>query len=955
MSPASKRGAGGNAASGGGGVVENVFEKGGGQFNFEMRRKASFSKLTGGVPRDIPGMYLGDETDPHADGGREKMWKLMETYISPDVHSIQRGIVNHVEYTLAKTRFNLDYEGCSRATGLSVRDRLIETFNDTNSFFHETDVKRCYYLSLEFLLGRAMQNALVNLDIEANYKSALADMGYNLEQLYECEPDPALGNGGLGRLAACFLDSMATLNLPCWGYGIRYTYGIFEQKIINGRQLEHPDYWLVHSNPWEIERTDCTYAVRFYGHVKEYQDDGGCKRYKWVEGEIVQAMAFDNPIPGFDTYNTINLRLWKACPGKEFDFHLFNVGQYLEAVRERQNAEYISAVLYPNDNTDEGKELRLKQQYFFVCATIQDVLRRFKRKPGRDWGELPQKMSLQLNDTHPTIAIPEFMRILIDVEGLEWDYAWSLTKQCFNYTNHTVLPEALEKWSAGLIELLLPRHLLIINEINFKFINEVRSVCGDQWDKITKMSIYEEGDDKRIRMANLAVIGCHKVNGVAAIHSDLVKKDLFPEFCELYALKGEKDKFVNMTNGVTPRRWLYCANRGLSDLISRRLGSDSWLKELDMLAGLGNHMDDPELQREWAEVKRQNKIKLANWVETRCDVKLDVDTMLFDIQVKRIHEYKRQLMNCLHIIYRYMCLRKMSPEQRAEQQPRACLIGGKAAPGYLVAKTIIKLCGNISQVVNNDVDTNKYLKVVFLPNYNVSNAQIIIPASDLSQHISTAGTEASGTSNMKFVMNGGLIIGTLDGANVEIREEGGNDTMFLFGAREDEVANIKEQARNGSYPIDSRLSEVFQYVRGGNLMCGDAVAQAEFVEVIDQLCNNGSGYCGDNYIVNYDFASYCDAQDLVDKTYKNKSEWWKLSIKAASAMGKFSSDRTIREYASFIWNIQPCERPAPSQEGSVARMRSFANYDPNKGPPAEAAVSGGGGNKDDAKKTSGTK
>eukprot|EP00921_Rhytidocystis_pertsovi_P013357 GHVQ01021589.1.p1 GENE.GHVQ01021589.1~~GHVQ01021589.1.p1 ORF type:complete len:932 (+),score=117.03 GHVQ01021589.1:256-3051(+) len=912
-------------------IVENVFAAGGEEHHFEMRRKASFSKLTGGVPRDIPGMYGSDSSDPHADNSCDKMWKLMETYISPDVHSIQRGIVNHVEYTLAKTRFNLDYDGCSLATALSVRDRLIETFNDTNAFFHETDVKRCYYLSLEFLLGRAMQNALVNLDIEDNYKKALQDLGFTLEALYEAEPDPALGNGGLGRLAACFLDSMATLNLPCWGYGIRYTYGIFEQKIINGRQLEHPDYWLVHVNPWEIERADCTYAVRYYGNVKEYHDpESNKKRFKWVGGEIVQAMAYDNPIPGFDTYNTINLRLWKACPGKEFDFHLFNVGQYLEAVRERQSAEYISAVLYPNDNTDEGKELRLKQQYFFVCATIQDVLRRFKKKPGRDWAELPQKMQLQLNDTHPTIAIPEFMRILIDVEGLEWEFAWNLTRQCFNYTNHTVLPEALEKWSAALIEKLLPRHLLIINEINHLFINEVRVKWGDQWEKISKMSIYEEGDDKRIRMANLAVIGCKKVNGVAAIHSDLVKKDLFPEFVSYYEACGDKNKFVNMTNGVTPRRWIHCANRPLSNLISQWLGSDSWLKELDMLAGLANHLDNPELHKEWAQVKRENKLRLAAWVEKRCDVKLDVDTMLFDIQVKRIHEYKRQLMNCLYIIHRYMTIRKMSPGDRAKVQPRACMLGGKAAPGYATAKTIIKLCGNISQVMNNDPDTNKYLKVVFLPNYNVSNAQVIIPASDLSQHISTAGTEASGTSNMKFVMNGGLIIGTLDGANVEIVQEGGDDTMFLFGAKEHEVAGIKERGRHGDYPMDSRLQEVFAFIRGGNLMCGDNQAQSEFLAIVDQLCNNGHGYLGDNYILAHDFATYCDAQALVDKTYQNPTLWWKLSIKAASSMGKFSSDRTIRQYAETIWNIEPCERPAPSE--GVHRMRSFANYDPNKNP-----------------------
>ncbi|PHJ22103.1 glycogen phosphorylase family [Cystoisospora suis] len=861
---------------------DNVFANDS-SYHWEMRRKASFSKLTGAVPRAIPGMY-NDEQDPHADSKKEKLWKLMETYISSDIHSIQRSVVNHVEYTCAKTRFNCDPESCYRAAAFSVRDRLIETLNDTNAYFHETDCKRAYYLSLEFLLGR-------------------------------------------GRLAACFLDSMATVNLPCWGYGIRYTYGIFEQKIVNGRQVEYPDYWLTMSNPWEIERPDCTYAVRFYGAVKEYRDPkSGKMRSKWVEGEIVQAMAYDNPIPGFDTYNTINLRLWKACPSKEFDFHLFNVGRYLESVRERQRAESISAVLYPNDNTVEGKELRLKQQYFFVCATIQDVMRRFKKVPNRDWKELPSKIQLQLNDTHPTIAIPEMMRILLDIEGLDWDYAWGLTKQIFNYTNHTVLPEALEKWSADLIARLLPRHLLIINEINFRFLNEVRGVFGDDWNKVGKMSIYEEGEDKRIRMANLAVIGSAHVNGVAAIHSELVKKDLFPEFVEFYSRQGI-NKFTNVTNGVTPRRWIYCSNRGLADLFSNWLGSDSWLKELDMVAGLQNHIDDPQLRKEWRAVKRENKLRLAAWVEQRCGVKLDVDKMLFDIQVKRIHEYKRQLLNCLYALHRYLTIKKMSPQDRQNLVPRATMIGGKAAPGYYTAKNIIKLVNNIGQVVNNDPDVSPYLKVIFLPNYNVSNAQVIIPASDLSQHISTAGTEASGTSNMKFVMNGGLILGTLDGANIEIREECGDDTMFIFGAKEHEVARIREQARNGNYPIDGRLREVFDFIRSGKLACGDAQAHSDFVAIVEQLCNNGYGQNGDFYLLLHDFSDYCRAQQVVDETYKNVEKWTTLSIKAASSMGKFSTDRCMREYAKDIWMIDSYERPPPDE---FQRMRSFANDNTNK-------------------------
>eukprot|EP00920_Eleutheroschizon_duboscqi_P027811 GHVT01068097.1.p1 GENE.GHVT01068097.1~~GHVT01068097.1.p1 ORF type:complete len:726 (+),score=152.63 GHVT01068097.1:224-2401(+) len=617
-----------------------------------------------------------------------------------------------------------------------------------------------------------------------------------------------------------------------------------------------------------------------------------------------------------------------VCPGKEFDFHLFNVGKYLEAVRERQQAEAISAVLYPNDNTDEGKELRLKQQYFFVCATIQDVLRRFKKRPQRDWATLPEKMQIQLNDTHPTIAIPELMRILIDVEQVDWDLAWEVTKKCFNYTNHTVLPEALEKWSAGLIERLLPRHLLLINDINFRFLNEVRTVFPNDEQKIMRMSIYEEGTEKRIRMANLAVIGSKHVNGVAAIHTELVKKDLFPEYVEYYQRLGVTTKFLNVTNGVTPRRWIHCANRPLSDLISRWLGSDSWLKELDMLAGLVNHKDDAQLQEEWAAMKRICKVRLAEWILTRCEVELDVDNMLFDIQVKRIHEYKRQLLNCLYIIHRYLAIKKMNKEEKTHVTPRACLLGGKAAPGYFVAKSIIKLCTSIAAVVNADPDIGNLLKVIFLPNYNVSNAQVIIPASDISQHISTAGTEASGTSNMKFVMNGGLILGTLDGANIEIREEGGPETMFVFGAREHEVAGVREKARNGQYPVDPRLTEVFDFIRGGSLAQGESRVHGEFCEMVDRLLANGDGCNGDFYLVCHDFPDYCRAQAEVDETFKDRKKWISLCVTATSAMGKFSTDRSIRDYARNIWELEPCERPAPD-EGAVVRMRSFANYDPN--------------------------
>ncbi|KAK6588034.1 glycogen phosphorylase 1 [Cryptosporidium xiaoi] len=876
-------------------------------YNFEMRRKASFSKLTGAVPRGMTGMYL-DDFDPTADKRREKLWHLMESYLPTDIESIQRSIVNHVEYTLARTRFNFDDNAAYRATAYSIRDRLIENLNDTNEYFNEKDCKRCYYLSLEFLLGRAMQNALVNLDIEENYRKSLFDLGYNLEALYDNEHDAALGNGGLGRLAACFLDSLATKNYAGWGYGIRYTYGIFEQKIVQGRQFEHPDYWLVQSNPWEIERQDVTYGVRFYGTVREFEEHGR-KKYRWVDGEVIQAVAYDNPIPGFDTYNCINLRLWKATPSKEFDFNAFNEGKYVDAVCARQRAEYITSVLYPNDNTEQGKELRLKQQYFFVCATIQDILRRFKKSGKVNWSDLPNKVSCQLNDTHPTIAVAEMMRILVDVEELDWDLAWNVTSQCFNYTNHTVLPEALEKWSSNLFNKLLPRHLMIINEINHRFLCDVRSVLGDgPW--ISKMSIYEEGWDKKIRMANLAVVGCRKVNGVAVIHSEIVKKDLFADFVEYYRKKGITDKFINVTNGVTPRRWVNCANPKLSHLISSWLGSDSWLTNFDMIRSLQNNIDDKNLQKEWDEVKQSNKERLAKWVEINTGYKVNT-SMLFDIQVKRIHEYKRQLLNIFYIIHRYLTLKHISHEERKKFVPRCCFFGGKAAPGYAVAKTAIKMMNNLSVIINNDPDTKDYLMCIFLPNYNVSNAQIIIPASDISQHISTAGTEASGTSNMKFVMNGGLILGTLDGANVEIREECGNDTMFIFGALEHEVENIRNRARSGNYPIDQRLHDVFNFIRTGGIMLGDGKAQGEFCDIVDRICNNGDGHIGDFYLLCHDFPLYCEAQSRVDQSYRDKTTWVKTCIKAASSMGKFSTDRTIEEYANAIWGLEQCERPAP--------------------------------------------
>ena len=878
-----------------------------------MKRKTSFSLLTpdegGSASRYMPETY-----DPKAgDSTKNKLWELMASYLRNDAPSIQRSFVNHVEYTLACTRFRFGSEEAYRAAAYSVRDRLIESFNDTNEWFAEQDPKRGYYMSLEFLVGRIFQNALVNMEIEGQFKAALGELGVALEELYEKEHDPALGNGGLGRLAACFLDSMATLNLPCWGYGLRYTYGIFEQRIVDGRQYEIPDFWLSNYNPWEIVRPDVTYGVRFYGSCTQLEGD----KFSWSGGEVVCAVAYDNLVPGYGTLNCINLRLWKSEPSKEFDLQAFNAGKYQDACFERQGAENLTAVLYPNDNTEEGKELRLKQQYFFVCATLQDVLRRFKKKADRKWEELPDKMTVQLNDTHPSLAIPEMMRLLVDFEGLEWHFAWSLVTKVFNYTNHTVLPEALEKWPADMVGRVLPRHLIILNKINQTFLDRVAARWG--WDSpaIRRMSIYQEGERKMIQMANLCVIGSNKVNGVAAIHTEIVKKDLFPDYNTWFGETGDPKKFLNMTNGVTPRRWIHCANRELSDLLTSWLGGDDWLTNLSEISRLSGLKNTPQFQDLWAAVKFDNKKKLSAWVQKTCGITLDPDS-LFDIQVKRIHEYKRQILNAFYIIHRYMTIKAMTAEQRKSVQSRSFLIGGKAAPGYYRAKTIIKLFNNIAATVNADPDTNAFLKVAFLPNYNVSNAQVIIPAADITQQISTAGTEASGTGNMKFVMNGGLIVGTMDGANVEIREEGGDDTMFIFGALECDVDGIRAKARNGDYPIDSRLMKVFQTIRAGSFSRDDSVAHKEFCEIIDIITNNGNGVCGDHYIICADFPSYVEAQEKVDATFKNKKLWWSLSIQAASGMGKFSTDRTIMEYSSQIWGLTPCARSAPSMRSSVS-------------------------------------
>lgn len=824
--------------------------------------------------------------------------KLSKGYLQNDSESVTVSIAQHAEYTLARTPFNVDDASLYRATAHAVRDRLIEQWNDTQQYWTEQDPKRVYYLSLEFLIGRCLQNHLINLDLQSSFAEAIKAYGMHLETIADCERDPALGNGGLGRLAACFLDSMATLNYPAWGYGIRYQYGMFEQRILeDGSQGEFPDFWLTHGNPWEIERLDVTYPVRFYGNVVVDDNTG---RKKWVGGEVVQAVAYDMPIPGYDTFNVGNLRLWASKPSHEFDLGAFNQGNYMEAIASRQRAEQISSVLYPNDNSLQGKELRLKQQYFFVCATLRDIIRRFRKVP-RVWSELPDKVAVQLNDTHPAIGIAELMRVLVDEEGLPWDEAWHITNKVYSYTNHTVLPEALEKWSVGLISHLLPRHMEIIFEINHHHLQAIQTQYPGDLGKLQRMSLIEEGDDKKVRMANLAVQGSHAVNGVAAIHSELIKTGIFKDFYEV-----TPEKFQNKTNGVTPRRWVLSCNPTLATLITKWIETSDWVTNMDDLKSLRDFANNPEVQAEWALSKKHNKERLAAYI--RGSLGIDVDTRaLFDIQVKRIHEYKRQLLNILYVVHRYLNLKAMNPQQRLASVPRVTIFGGKAAPGYYRAKQIIKLINQVSHVINSDPVTSSLFKVVFIPNYNVTNAEIIIPASELSQHISTAGMEASGTSNMKFAMNGCLIIGTWDGANVEIAEEIGEENMFMFGIKADKVDEVRHQVQSRNFPLPESLREVLHCIR--NWTFGNP---EPYMSILDMF-ENGT----DHFILTADWDEYLEAQTRVDAKYADKVSWLRSSILSTAGSGFFSSDNTIHKYAEEIWHIKPCARPIADAAAST--------------------------------------
>ncbi|KAI9894118.1 MAG: Non-essential glycogen phosphorylase [Vezdaea aestivalis] len=801
----------------------------------------------------------------------------------------EKETVRHIETTLARSIFNCDELAAYSGASLAFRDRLVIEWNKTQQRQTFADPKRVYYLSLEFLMGRALDNAMLNVGLKDIAREGMSDLGFRIEDVISQEHDAALGNGGLGRLAACFLDSMASMNYPAWGYGLRYRYGIFKQEIVDGYQVEVPDYWL-DFNPWEFPRNDVNVDIQFFGHVRKYQDDSGKQVTSWEGGEIVQAVAYDVPIPGYGTSTTNNLRLWssKAASG-EFDFQKFNSGEYEASVGDQQRAETISAVLYPNDNLERGKELRLKQQYFWVAASLFDIVRRFK-KSKRAWVEFSDQVAIQLNDTHPTLAIVELQRILIDLEGLEWDEAWTIVTKTFGYSNHTVLPEALEKWSVPLFQNLLPRHLQIIYEINLFFLQLVERKFPKEREILSRVSIIEEAQPKMVRMAYLAIIGSHKVNGVAELHSDLIKTTIFKDFVKIFG----PDKFTNVTNGITPRRWLHQANPRLSDLIASKLGGYDFLNDLTKLNKLEAFVDDAAFKKEWQEIKHANKVRLAQHIQKTTGVSVN-PTALFDIQVKRMHEYKRQQLNIFGVIHRYITIKAMTAEERKKLAPRVSIFGGKAAPGYWMAKTIIHLINSVGALVNKDPDVGDLLKVIFLEDYNVSKAEIICPASDLSEHISTAGTEASGTSNMKFVLNGGLIIGTCDGANIEITREIGENNIFLFGNLAEDVEDLRHQHNYGKHEVDPSLQKVFKAITDG--MFGDAGAFSAIVSaVVDH---------GDYYLVSDDFHSYLQTHDLVDEAFKNPSEWASKTITSVARMGFFSSDRCISEYGEEIWNVEP--------------------------------------------------
>ena len=804
-----------------------------------------------------------------------------------ELESMTDDLRRHFEVTLGRDEVSESHYYLYNALALTLRDRLTQRWRETRERYRDQDPKRVAYLSLEFLMGRALNNAILNLDLDADTREALQGYAVDLETLTEEEMDAGLGNGGLGRLAACFLDSCATLELPVTGYGLRYEYGMFHQRIDNGYQIESPDKWLRAGNPWEIESPENACRVKFYGRTEYVTGKDGKMQARWVDTADVLAVPYDMPVPGYRNETVNTLRLWKSEATDEFNLHEFNAGSYTDAVAAKNLAEQITMVLYPNDSSENGKILRLRQQYFLSSASLQDVIRRWVKRKGADFSTFAEKNCFQLNDTHPTIAVAELMRLLMDEQGLSWDAAWAVTSKTMAYTNHTLLPEALETWPVRMFSEMLPRLLEIIYEINARFLADIARLYPGDVDRLRRMSIIGEDGEPRVRMAYLAIVGSFSVNGVAALHTELLKAGLFKDFYEVWP-----DKFNNKTNGVTPRRWLSGANSGLHELISSKIGEE-WVRDLSQLEGLKRFAKQKTFQKRWAGVKQTNKQLLADLVEERTGVRFDT-SMLFDIQVKRIHEYKRQLLNVLHVIHLYDRITRGDVEGMV---PRAVLIGGKAAPGYDMAKTLIKLVNNVAAVVNADPRCDGLLKVAFLPDYKVSFMEVIAPAADLSEQISTAGKEASGTGNMKFMMNGALTIGTLDGANIEIREAVGEENFFLFGL---DAQGVQETRLNYDPSAIIAADEDFGRVMG-LIECGhfNQFEPGIFEPVVASI---RSPY--DAWLTAADFRSFIDAQAAVAEAYQQPAHWWEMSILNTAGSGRFSSDRTIEDYNREIWQVR---------------------------------------------------
>jgi len=789
------------------------------------------------------------------------------------------------EYTLSKDHFSATINDNFLALAISIRDRVVERWINTQQRYHRENVKRVYYLSMEFLIGRLLGNYMYNLGLEKEVDGAMNDLEHNLDELREQELDAGLGNGGLGRLAACFLDSMATLGVPAYGYGIRYDYGIFHQKIKDGYQVELPDQWLRHGSPWEFARPEYKVKVRYYGKVEMRKKEDGTIEADWVDTQDVLAVPYDIPIPGYKNNVVNTLRLWSARSTEEFDLQVFNQGDYQKAVHKKIISEEISKVLYPRDDMRQGRELRLKQEYFFTAAAISDIIRRFLAD-NKEISDLPKKVAIQLNDTHPAIGIVELMRILLDHFSMEWVKAWEITKNVFAYTNHTLMPEAMERWPVKLFEKVLPRHMQIIYEINKRFLKEVQEAFPGDLKRVRRMSIIEEGEQKKIRMANLAIVGSYSVNGVSKLHTDLLKANAFKEFNKFFP-----GKLNNKTNGITQRRWLLKANPLLSDLITQSIG-DKWAVNLNEIEKIMPLKDDAAFRVKWKEIKDANKRQLAEYIKNQTSIEVDPNSM-FDVQVKRIHEYKRQLLFGLYIVSQYLQIKK---EPNKITQPRTFIMGGKAAPSYFMAKLTIKFINNIANIINNDKDINNKLKVVFLENYRVSLAERIFPASDLSEQISTAGTEASGTGNMKFMLNGALTVGTLDGANIEIADLVGMDNIFIFGLQAPEIKRLRKKGYNPHDYIEKSpmLKDIYKMLTSNFF----SPNKPGLFDPIVQYINNGDQFC-----VCADFDYYLNVQENVSRQYQDMDEWIKKSIINVAKSGMFSSDRTIKEYAEGIWKV----------------------------------------------------